>query len=915
MTYGIMRPVIVKLCRHRLGCGLLYLLAAAGVLIFLTVLLDALLVIPEFGREVFRYILVAVVCGAAIGMCIRAMRISAFKCALWLETLDLSLGSKLSNAVQFAAQENDFAWDENTDQLPILRVLRARAIALGQRTVSGINIRPYVRKKRAYALRSFLAVWIALSALGWAAQDVVKAVYPRFIDPSGDHPPYSRLQFDVTPGDITVLYGEDFEVRAQAEGRPVQRLFLVTDSESGTHHTKLFRSPDRSYFQTLSNIREDTRYYVTDGRARSHKFRIKVRYTPQITAVRAHLTFPDYTGLSQMPVDLMESGSNLTVPRGTLIKVEAVSNRPLAHGRLQLTPANGNPAKEIYLAASASANIVNGSFSADTAAGFKVQVIDTDGLKSTDEYSGRILLKTDQSPRITVVQPGRHAVAVPDSLIPVRVEAGDDYGIRRIIWFRGINQSVEQPREMTVQAIAGSRAAQATAILNLADLGVRPGEVIEYFFEAMDNNPRQPNLATSRPFRLEIISHATYREILSRRAAQQTLFKTYESLGNYLRRLVDRAADIAAEEAEGIKVSKALNDLIAETAGYRQALQDALAAPVQFDIEASFRKQLSEQLPILDDILSHEPDSGNTGKPAAAASTIAEQLKQMATRETESLAEPIRYIKAVAAILARADRFTMLYQRQLELNRIARRFAERPAYGFSRTQRLELQEIAAQQRRVRDALEELLGELRALIRNIPDDPVYADLRRTLDRFLMETNGFDIVHDLDTAADGFATLLAREGVIAAKRAAENMAELIQMCKKVRSDGRQCLSFMPALSRGFGSTLDQVVAALNGNGIIGSDGHGYSIISEQALVYGPQDTMIPAAATVSGAAGGGDGRQTAVMSENAGQMSEDPVAVSTNSQSPEDFWVPPRYRRLADAYFRKIAENKEEPRITK
>ena len=104
-------------------------------------------------------------------------------------------------------------------------------------------------------------------------------------------------------------------------------------------------------------------------------------------------------------------------------------------------------------------------------------------------------------------------------------------------------------------------------------------------------------------------------------------------------------------------------------------------------------------------------------------------------------------------------------------------------------------------------------------------------------------------------------------------------------------------------------------MNGNGIIGSDGHGYSIISEQALVYGPQDTMIPAAATVSGAAGGGDGRQTAVMSENAGQMSEDPVAVSTNSQSPEDFWVPPRYRRLADAYFRKIAENKEEPRITK
>jgi len=910
MKFGIMRPIIIKLRRHRLGRGLMYFLAGAGVLIFLTIMMDALLIIPAHGRGVIRYILAAILCGAAIAMSIRALRVNPLNCALWLEKLDPRLGSKLSNAVQFASPGNDSKAAGDADRHPILSVLKERTIALGSKTAAGIDIRPAVRRKRIIALRSLVAVWMAVLAVGWLAQDVVEAVLPRFIDPSGDHPPYSRLKYDVTPGDISVLYGEDFEVRTRTGGRPVQRLFLVTVSESGTQRTKLFRSPDRSYFQTLSNIREDTLYYVTDGRARSHKFQIKVRYTPQITTVRAHLTFPEYTGLQQIPLDLMETDSNLKVPRGTRIRFEAVSNRPLAHGRLQLTPSDGSPPKEIMLQTNASAHTVDGSLSVEIEAGFKVEVTDTDGLKSADEFSGRLLLKADQSPRITVVQPGRHAVAVPDSIIPVRVEAGDDYGIRRIIWFRGINQSIEQPREMTVQSIAGSQAVQATAMLNLGDLGVRPGEVIEYFFEAMDNNPHNPSLATSRPFRLEIISAATYREILRRRQAQQEVFKTYESLGNYLRRLAEQAAAIAARSAESEAVQKELNELMTQVAGYRQALQAILAAPVRYDIEKSLHRELALQLPDLDDILALQTKPGDSTDKVPAAGAIANRLRQMAVREAEAVAEPIRHIKAVAAILARADRFAMLYQRQVELNRIARRFAERPANGFNRTQRLELQEIVTRQRLVRDTLDKLLAELRTLITKIPEDSRYAKLRLTLDRFLMETNGFDIVHDLEIAADSFATLLAREGIAAARRAAGNMAQLIQMSKAARGQGRECLSFTPALSRGLGNTLDQVIAAMNGSGGFGTSGHGYSIISEQALVYGPRDEIIPAAAAAAKPFSKGARRPAAVMSDNAGRMAENTIGAPNDSQSPEDLWIPPRYRRLADAYFRKIAENKAE-----
>ena len=130
---------------------------------------------------------------------------------------------------------------------------------------------------------------------GWAGYD--PDGWPRFLDAHGDHPPYSRLRIVVAPGRTDVLYGGEVEVRAMTSGRPVDKLWLVT--RTGTQETRamMFIAPDKSFFQSLANLREPTEYYVTDGTARSLRFPIGIRYTPQITMVEVGIAFPEYTGL------------------------------------------------------------------------------------------------------------------------------------------------------------------------------------------------------------------------------------------------------------------------------------------------------------------------------------------------------------------------------------------------------------------------------------------------------------------------------------------------------------------------------------------------------------------------------------------------------------------------------------------
>src|SRR6185436_46 len=119
------------------------------------------------------------------------------------ERTDPALGDRLTNSIELGA---------GPGVSPVDQFLRAETVALGQRAAAGVRAWPVLRHGVALAgALTFLAIvaWFAFVGL---APEVFHAVLPRFLDPRGDHPPYSRLHFDVTPRQGDVLYGGQFEI-------------------------------------------------------------------------------------------------------------------------------------------------------------------------------------------------------------------------------------------------------------------------------------------------------------------------------------------------------------------------------------------------------------------------------------------------------------------------------------------------------------------------------------------------------------------------------------------------------------------------------------------------------------------------------------------------------------------------------
>lgn len=812
------------------------------------------------------------------------------------EARDPALGNRLTNAVQLAHAPAPPGIGEH---------LRAEAIALGHRTAAGLRTAPLVRRSMLRTLAAIGAAFIAWTLAAILSGDLLRTTWPRFQDPRGDHPPYSPLKIEVTPRGGAVLYGDAFEVKASVSGRPADKLWLVARSKTHTAKTVMFLAPDRSFFQTLSNLREDTEYFVTDGRARSHRFPVTVRLTPRITLVEVTTTFPEYTGLPERTAKLADEPQSL--PAGTRVSFRVASNRPLQSGSLTLTPLLGGKATDVLLRTNTAPNIASGTFTLREAVAFTLSVKEVSGLDSREPKQGRLLLRPDEKPRLVVLEPGRDAVATPGFRVPILVQATDDYGITRVAWLRGHNSSTERPFAMKIDLKRGPANVQASGAFDLAKLGVRPGDVIEYYFEAADNDPAGPNLALSKLFRLEIISEAQYEAILRQTAARQALFEPYLGLSAWMRRLAEQARSAQGLAEKGDSGSQAAAQKLAEELeAMRNEIAKILDLPQLFDIEAGFRTELKREQALLGEMAEQARQAGRT-QPASTPTlaALAKALAQLASEDEESVGKPARHLASVASLLARADSFVKLAREQATAARLLKRFASRTD-TLSRIEQLELQELAHQERRLREALRTLMDSLPDALAQVPEDSEYDALRNDVRAFIDAVSQAGIDLDLQDAATALAKLDPGAGYALAQSAADKMEKLISKCESQGGDAAQGLEarFKPRIPS-MGKALGQIMRAMgNGNGGEGNDG--YSMFSNDVGLYGPN---VQLAGEHSGGRGNGPGtanpgRGAVPPGPSDGAPTAPPDAARVRIQPDARF--PLRYRDIVGGYFRAIAD---------
>ncbi|MFW5750017.1 MAG: hypothetical protein ACOCZK_00065 [Planctomycetota bacterium] len=895
---GICSSLCARLRGWSLLAGLLACIAVLATGALVALFADVILILPAATRARAPWVLGGFGLVVLLVAAWRVLRIAPGRVARRCERRWPQLGSGLTNAVDLQGRQPCG---------PVQAHLHQEALERGRELARGARTWPLMRAALLVAMVALFAAGLAWGGTAVFGRSLLAAVAPRFLDPHGDHPPYSPLQFELTAADTAVSYGGSCEIRARVHGGAVDQLLLVAEDENGERsRSVMFRDPDRSHFHTLTNLRHPTRFHVTDGRGRSRWQRIAIRYTPRIEAIELATTFPAYTGLEPRTRQLGEE--DLELPAGTTVQLRVASNRPLAHGTLCLIPLLGGETRTLDLARdSAAKRVVVGEFTLQQAVAFNIAVTDRDGLVSREPRKGRITVLPDERPRIRVIEPGRDAVATPEISIPVVVEAEDDYGVEQILWLRGLNESLERSFAMPFTPHRLGRIGRAETAFDLGDLGVRPGDTIRYFFEAVDNDPAGPNITTSRVFELDIISVEQYEAILRQARARKALFDAHLALQQHLRRLEETAEHLAErlaepDAADDPELAGELAAFRRSLADYEKRLQELIGARPSFAVDPLFQDSLGQQRPGLE--RAREALGNGTPDPEAMA-TVARELGALRPQMDQEVGEPARQLAAVARLLGAADEFSALALRQREVVRTARRFAETSSEAVSRLQQMELQELAAAERDIADALDEWTRRVDDLIADLPDDPAYDELRVSANEFLGKVTAARIDPALRRAGSHFGGMAGSDGVELAALAEERMMALIERCQALGNQLGQggCFEFQPRMQSAMQRSLQQIRQAL-GSG--GSGGAGYGLAGNNVGLYGPDIQLSGSQGSGGDSSGGATvASQTPAASAAVGEDLTTPDAEQTVVPQ-TDAAFPLRYRNLVGEYFRTIGE---------
>ncbi|HXG23333.1 MAG TPA: hypothetical protein VNJ09_02165 [Chthonomonadales bacterium] len=919
---------------YRLATRTLGLLLAAMVF-------DLFFPLEAFLRGVFMVCLATWVVQVALGLWAKrreeAVRLE--RAAILLEQKHPELENALINAVQFSTQVDRQPENPAT---PLMRLEMARAEKEAQHLSAqdGADFSAVLRARR----HLMLAVGIALLPLLLFPR-AYRFEVPRFLLFWMDYPPFTLTDFDVRPAGARVKVGESVTIRVHVEGLQPDSLTLVTGTGRGRERqTPLFVADRGAYMQTLENLTTDTWYYVRANTGRSARYLIQVDQAPEVRRVTVTLYHPTYTKRPPETVKLGPEG--IAGLYGTKVELVVEGTRPLAGGKLALAYP-GAPEESVALTPRKDKpGQVGGSFTIRRGGRYRLDLTATDGLTTRDAARGELKLLRDEKPLVYLTAPGRNAVVTPGMAVPIRVEAEDDVGLQRIELHRIVNNLADNVQIYPMQN--SPRIASATSQLDFRDLGVRPGDVIQYYATAYDNDPGKPNLTDSDRYWLWVVSVQDYERLLSQQRGAPEMAADYramaEALGSLaeeqraLARAMERLAQQMAKNPHDPRLQhqmrelqKTQNELRREAQELAQNMRRLTAQKPQYDIEKGLQKKLAELARRVEQAARGAMQSASAanspGIMAQQGANAAQQLERASGQSLQSIEKALQVLEKLAPLYQDIARLKELAQKQKEIAMQARQVAQQAMQDTFAKSRL--RELAEQQRQAREVLRSIQQDLQQHAQECRSISTEAAQRGQL--LARALGQLGVGRMMEGAESAFARQDSPTGAGKAERAQRALESLFSQCSRGHEAVQRGLDNQVgiALGMGSGNTLEQL--ARNMGSSFGQSGQGGGLAQGFGGMPAPRPGSRPGEGGMRGdqqqamaltlhqqQAGTSTRRQNRRHlpgTELPGTLSKQDVEKLTSTQRKPDAVIDPapgrypaEYRRLVQEYFRAVASGR-------
>jgi len=885
----------------------------------------------------------AVILAAAVMACL--IRPPMLRMARLLESRNPALGSKLVNILQLDA-------DSRREELaPLTRDLARHAVAAAGKgldlpSLPRLAREPHLPRRALQALAAPLLL-LVLTVFGGPH---VRQEWLRFLDPFGDHPPFSLTRLEIlkpVPTD-EVLYGGSVLVEVKASGHQPRGLFVTATpigTEGAPRVVPLVARGDGTFAVRLENLREpmELTAHTADHATRSHRRTLGLVMTPQLGAARVRLTPPPYTG--QAPRDLPFRYTALQALEGTEIEFEIASNRPLGEGAVTLETDAGAADTPLAPDAAGPPEAAVARITAERSGRLTFSLVDVAGNPAATTPTSSFTVTRDQPPAIAISVPESDALVVEGLTVPVMVDATDDYGLRSIRLHLSINDEF-LPLTTVVFDEPDVRRHRLEHPLDLALLGAADGDRIVIFAEAVDTRP-DPQITRTTSRRLEVITEDQYNDYLREQADVAMIAGKYEQMLERFYRHVEEqrrieetlaalaAAAAADPEADGL--DEALAKAFAEQTEFNRKLEELATGMEEFgrdqpvyDFEKELHEALAGQAAMLresaaaNDAEMERALESAPAPPVAADGALAEALAEAARSQRERLEgghaeadeqvrEPLEELARLHELMKSFNRFQQLTDEQQELADQSKAYDGKPELNAE--DRLALRDLGARQRELARQLEQLANKLEADA-DAADDifPEAAGSAREL------AGAIDAAGMPGLARRAAQNLLDAKGDDGHAQAQHLFEEMDRLCGEAGAAGQaavaQGLDRALSLRRGMnpGDSLRQMMLSKNfrmpGSGASGAGEGGFmatAAIDGNVQLLGGESLMDGAIAGAINGRGDGDGpgspgTPTARL-EEADRANLDAES-ARRTGTPGASSLLSEYENIADAYFRRL-----------
>lgn len=909
-------------------------------LLGLFLLLDLVFALPVLIRWGLLAVLVAVISWTVVEGQRRQVRGQGDEWAARLvETQHPEVENALINAIQFGRVLATAS--------PQQAVWMRQEIARGEQLAAHVPPES-VAKAGSDTKRQRIRLAIAVGA--WAVvtllfPSVVFTILPRLLAPWLDDitPPFSLTRYEVRPPGASVRVGDSLNLAVTVSGPIPDDICLMTRT-ARTDWQRVSLASDGAtaaggYSVLLDTIQEDTQFYVRGQGSRSARYWIRVVRPPVVKSQKVTYTFPAYTGRSPQTETVGEEGLHgLAHTQATL---EIVSNRPLKGGVVTVADADGKILASAEVQPDTrDTTIGRATFPILRPGTYKIALTAADGQQNPEAAVGKIKLDKDQNPTVWITEPAGDILVTPEMTVAIGIEAEDDNAVADLTLHRLINDLEDSP--LVFPMATPTPHVRQEVRLNMADLGVRPGDRITYYATAHDNEPGKANPGETEPFSIKVVDRAEFEETLRQQrnpedvpreqkdiaSAVQDLAKRQQDLAERMEQLAKKLAqnpndpalqkEFAAAQQEQKKLQEEAEKMAAQIQEYAQS-------PSSSDLERALKNKLAEvtrQMQASNQAMQAASQSGAPpGDAAKNAANAARQLNSANQQMQKQVVQAIEHLEEIMPLYNDVEQFKDLLDRQGRLVLKAREFQNKSAK--TPQDKARLAQIAAEQDQIKEELKQLKQDL--VEHAAQCEANFPKAAKSARNIAAEIDRRAIPNLMQSAKDAFLQENGQTGFEKAAQALKEMLEMSPQCEGAQSGdmaGELDINLNRALGQsGLGKSLSQFGPGGKpgsggmgmmgmGSGTNGSSQRGGSMMAGGPRAYVPSTRM-----AASGTGGQKKMRHQNTMAGREASLSASDVEVIPGSPTippkavgAETGRYPAEYRKLVNDYFKAVAEQK-------